>query len=182
MTETLSVPLRVCFSLLLLASMALALNSQACNEDCKRAQAEANNNSKYPSYLNLKYCQNTTHDFLLDARQSLQRYRDKQLPTAHRGGARNIRQYILQRRDWLQECETYMRALGAGNVFRQKTTTEHIFTSMNQVAEELHKIMLRKENKAEVKALVTEPAVEAFDKLFSHVDNHIQDLQLRGLL
>lgn len=178
-----SAPWRACFAVLLvLVGLTLTPASQACNEDCKRAQAEAKNNTKYPSYLNLKYCQSTTQDFLLSARQSLQRYRDKQLPTAHRGGARNIRQYILQRRDWLQECETYMHALDAGNVFRQATTTQQIFTAMNKVADELHNIMQRKENKAEVKELVIAPAAEAFDRLFTQVDSHIQDLQLRGLL
>ncbi|QEI12641.1 hypothetical protein [Cellvibrio japonicus] len=169
----------------LLAAILLVFLSQAtlaCDETCKRTKVETTKNIKYPSYLNLKYCQTTATDFLLNSRKSLQNYRDKQLGTAHRGGARNIRNFVLQRRDWLQECDKYMTDLDMGSLFRQKDTADKIFAAMNEVADELHKIMMRKKNNAEVLELVVAPAAQKFDQLFKLVDDHVIELQKRGLL
>lgn len=154
----------------------------ACDEACKRSKAEAANNVKFATYLNAKYCQSTSVDFLLQGRKSLQAYREKQLPTAHRGGAKNIRNFILQRKDWLQECDKYLQLTEQGRVFRDKENTEKILTALTSTADELQKIMMRPRAEIESLELVTAPAAQKFDELFKNVDNHYLELQRRGLL
>ncbi len=154
----------------------------ACDETCKRTKAEEANNIKFASYLNAKYCQSTSLDFLLQGRKSLQAYREKQLATAHRGGAKNIRNFILQRKDWLQECDQYLQLTDQGRIFRNKESTEKIFTSLTTTANELHKIMMRPRVEVESLELVTAAAGASFDELFKQVDAHYLELQRRGLL
>lgn len=168
--------------LLIIAIISLSQFSVACDEACKRAKAEAANNVKFASYLNAKYCQSTGIDFLLQGRKSLQAYRDKQLPTAHRGGAKNIRNFILQRKDWLQECDNYLQLTEQGRIFRDKENTDKIITAMNNTAVELEKIMKRPRVEVESLELVVAPAGQRFDDLFNLVDGHYLELQRRGLL
>ncbi len=156
--------------------------SLACDEACKRSKAEEANNVKFASYLNLKYCQTTSVDFLLQGRKSLQSYREKQLPTAHRGGAKNIRNFIMQRKDWLQECDKYLQLTEQGRIFRDKESTEKILLSLTSTADELHKIMMRPVAEVESLELVVAPAGQKFDELFKNVDDHYLELQRRGLL
>lgn len=168
--------------LLTLALLTLAQVGHACDETCKRAKAEAANNIKFATYLSAKYCKQTSTDFLLHGKKSLQSYREKQLPTAHRGGAKNIRNFILQRKDWLQECDKYLQLTEQGRVFRDKDSTEKIFGAMTDTANELEKIMKRPKNNTEVLELVVAPAGQKFDQLFQLVDAHYLELQRRGLL
>lgn len=154
----------------------------ACDEACKREKAEAANNIKFASYLSVKYCKTTSMDFLLQGRKSLQAYREKQLPTAHRGGAKNIRNFILQRKDWLQECDNYLQLTDQGRIFRDKASTEKILTSLTGTADELYKIMMRPRAEVESLELVAAPAGLKFDELFKNVDDHYLELQRRGLL
>lgn len=168
--------------LLIITLICFSPFSLACDETCKRAKAEAANNVKFASYLNQKYCKTTGVDFLLHGRKSLQNYRDKQLPTAHRGGAKNIRNFILQRKDWLEECDNYLQLTDQGRIFRDKESTEKILASMTSTAEELHKIMMRPRVEVESLELVTAPAGQKFDELFKNVDAHYLELQRRGLL
>lgn len=168
--------------LITLALLALSHVSFACDEACKRAKAETANNIKFASYLNAKYCKQTSTDFLLQGKKSLQTYREKQLPTAHRGGAKNIRNFVLQRKDWLQECDKYLQLTEQGRVFRDKESTEKILEAMSATANELEKIMKRPKNDAEVLELVVAPAGQKFDELFKLVDAHYLELQRRGLL
>lgn len=169
--------------ILLILTLALSShNLLACDDTCKRAKAETANNIKFASYLNLKYCQTTSVDFLLQGRKSLQTYRDKQLPTAHRGGAKNIRNFILQRKDWLEECDKYLQLTEQGRVFRDKESTDNILNALNGTADELQKIMMRPRVEVESLELVTAPAAAKFDELFKEVDAHYLELQRRGLL
>ncbi len=121
-------------------------------------------------------------DFLIQGKKSLQTYREKQLPTAHRGGAKNIRNFVLQRKDWLQECDKYLQLTEQGRVFRDKESTDKIIGAMTATADELEKIMKRPKNDAEVLDLVIAPAGQKFDDLFKLVDGHYLELQRRGLL
>lgn len=160
----------------------LSQTSFACDENCKRAKAEAAGNIKFASYLNAKYCKQTSVDFLLQGKKSLQAYREKQLPTAHRGGAKNIRSFVLQRKEWLQECDKYLQLTEQGRVFRDRETTEKIIGALTATASELEKVMKRPKNDAEVLDLVVAPAGQKFDELFTLVDAHYLELQRRGLL
>lgn len=168
--------------LLAIALLALAQTSMACDEACKRAKAEAASGMKFGSHLSVKSCKSIATDFLIQARKSLETYRDKQLPTVHRGGARNIRSFISQRKDWLQECDKYLELTEQGRIFRDKETTDKIFGSMTELSEALHKIMMRPKNPDESKELVAAPAGLKFDELFKLMDDHYLDLQKRGML
>lgn len=168
--------------LLTITLLALTQFSLACDEACKKAKAESANNLKFATYLTAKYCQQTSNDFLIQGKKSLQTYREKQLPTAHRGGAKNIRNFVLQRKDWLLECDKYLQLTEQGRVFRDKESTDKILGAMTATADELEKIMKRPKNDAEVLDLVTAPAGQKFDELFKLVDGHYLELQRRGLL
>lgn len=168
--------------LLIIAMISLSQFSFACDESCKRTKAETANNVKFAGYLNAKYCQSTAIDFLLQGRKSLQSYRDKQLPTAHRGGAKNIRNFILQRKDWLQECDKYLQLTEQGRIFRDKDSTDKIITAMTGTASELEKLMKRPKAEGENLELVIAPAAQKFDEMFKLVDGHYLELQKRGLL
>lgn len=164
--------------------IALSLSSLtlACDENCKRDKVSAKLNIQFAPHLNAKYCQSTTNDFLLNARNSLDKYKENQLPTAHRGGARNIRNYINSRKEWLRECDDYLQAMDLGNVFRKKDTTQTIFKLMDEVSLELEKITKRPANKAENINEFIEPAQTKFDNLFKHMDAHVIELQKRGIM
>lgn len=168
--------------LLTIVLLSLSQFGFACDEACKRAKAEAANNVKFAGYLNAKYCKSTGMDFLMQARKSLQSYREKQLPTAHRGGAKNIRNFILQRKDWLQECDKYLELTEQGRIFRDKDSTDKIITAMTGTADALEKIMKRPKVEVESLDVVTAPAAQKFDDLFKLVDAHYLELQRRGLL
>ena len=168
--------------LLTIALLSLSQFGFTCDEACKRTKAEATNNIKFASYLNAKYCQSTGVDFLLQGRRSLQTYREKQLPTAHRGGAKNIRNFILQRKDWLQECDNYLQLTDQGRIFRDKDSTDKIITAMSGTADALEKIMKRPQVETESLELVAAPAATKFDDLFKLIDAQYLELQRRGLL
>lgn len=169
----------LCVALLTLLLSPLAL---ACDETCKRTKAETDNNIKFASYLNSKYCASTTKGFILQEIKSLQAYRDKQLSTAHRGGAKNIRNFVMQRKDWLSECDRYLELTGQGRVFYNKETTDKITGTMNELSDELQKIMKRPQNPAENLELVIAPAAGKFDLLFAQLEDYKLMLQRKGLL
>ena len=168
--------------LLSLAILFAAPSVYSCDEACKRGQAEAANKIKFASYLNTKYCKSTAQDLILRGSKSLQTYRSKQLATAHRGGAKNIRNFISQRKDWLQECDDYLRLTDQGRIFRDKSTSEKILKEMDAVADELKKIMLRPAVADEDLSKVTAVAEARFDQLFKLIDDHYLELQRRGLM
>lgn len=154
----------------------------SCDENCKKAKAEADNNIKFASYLNAKYCATTTKGFMLQEVKSLQAYREKQLATAHRGGAKNIRHFVVQRREWLAECDKYLTLTQQGRVFYDKDTTEKIMATMDGVSDELKKIMSRPKNPAENVLLVVDPAAKKFDLLFQQLEEHKLMMQRKGQL
>jgi hypothetical protein len=154
----------------------------ACDETCKRTKAETDNNIKFASYLNAKYCATTTKGFMLQEIKSLQSYREKQLATAHRGGAKNIRHFVTQRKEWLSECDKYLELTGQGRVFYDKDTTVKILGTMDTVADELKKIMSRPQNPAENLDLVITPAAAQFDLLFDQLEEHKLLMQRKGQL
>jgi len=154
----------------------------ACDETCKRSQAEADNNIKFASYLNAKYCATTTKGFILQEIKSLKAYREKQLSTGHRGGAKNIRNFITQRKEWLSECDKYLDLTEQGRVFYDKESTDKIIGTMTAVSAELKKIMMRPQNPDEILDVVTAPAAEQFDLLFAQLEEHKLMLQRKGQL
>lgn len=167
---------------LLLHLVLIAPLAFACNETCMRDKAMAEHNVKFPEYLDSKYCKTTTVDFLVNSRKSLQKYRDERLGTGHRGGIRNIRNFIEQRKEWLQECDNYLGLTKQGRVFRTEATTDSIFSAMTSLSAELNSLVFRPKNAAEDTVQITELAGQKFELMFKLMDDHRTDLQLRGQL
>ena len=154
----------------------------ACDETCMRERVMAEHDVKFPAYVDSKYCKTTSVDFLVNARKSLQKYREDRLSSGHRGGIRNIRNFIEQRKEWLQECDKYLEMTKQRRVFRTGETTEQILNSMDSLSKELHSLIYRPKNAAEDTHQLTELAGQKFELMFQLMDAHRTDLQLRGLL
>ena len=163
--------------LVLFSSMTLA-----CDETCMRDKAMAEKNVRYPEYLTVQYCRTTKIDFLVNARKSLDKYRNERLASGHRGGIRNIRNFIEQRKEWLMECDSYMDSVKQGRIFQNKATTDSIFEAITALSNELNALVYRPRNAAENTTEITASAAQKFDLMFRLLDNHRTDLQLRGLL
>lgn len=166
----------------LLALCCLPVTAMACDESCLRDEAMKKHNVKFPAYLDSQYCRNTSIDFLLNARKSLQHYHDERLNTAHRGGIRNIRNFLEQRREWLTECDQYLSLTMQGRLFRSKETSDQIFHTIGQVSEELNRLIGIPTAANEDSMTLTEIARQRFEQMFRQLDHHRTDLQLRGLL
>src|SRR5690625_6817516 len=91
--------------------------------------------------ISASYCRDTSVDFLLRARDSLSSYQEKNLPTGHKGGMRNIRTFLQQRKQWLEECDQYLSLTGQGRVFRDEATTQQILDAIDAVSSELERLM-----------------------------------------
>lgn len=154
----------------------------ACDETCMREKAMQESDVKFPAYLDSTYCKTTVKDFLVNSRKSLQKYREQRLVTGHRGGIRNIRNFIEQRKEWLQECDNYLSVINQGRVFRNAGTTQELFSAMNSLSKELEVLVYRPKNNAEDTFQVTQSAGQKFDLMFRLMDAHRTDLQLRGQL
>lgn len=142
----------------------------------------AEHNVTFPSYLNANYCRTTSVDFLIGARRSLQSYYNDRLNSAHRGGARNIRNFLEQRKEWLQECDKYLTLTQQGHVFRTKETSGAIFAAITSLSNELEQLISIRRTANEDGYLLTTDARARFNELFKLMDDHRTDLQLRGLL
>lgn len=157
------------------------LPALACDEQCKREAAMEEHDVKFSSYLTANYCTDTSVDFLLRARSSLEQYRDGRLETGHKGGMRNIRNFLQQRKQWLEECDEYLMLTGQGRVFRNEETTQQIFSSIDAVSAELERL-IGSGSGIHVSVSQIGGAAQRFDHLFMVVDHHRTELQLRGQL
>ena len=153
----------------------------ACDETCKREAAMTDHNITFPGYLTANYCQDTSVAFLLRGRDSLQNYRDGKLQTGHKGGMRNISQFLKQRKQWLEECDQYLALTGQGRIFRDEPTTQAIMAAIDATTSELDRLVASGGG-VHVSAGQAEIAGTRMDQLFGQLDNHRTDLQLRGQL
>ncbi len=165
-----------CILLSLMASGALA-----CDETCKRDRAMKEHNVSFPKYLTVKFCKTTSVDFLIRDVKSLQGYREKQLPGGHKGGMNNIRKLLEQRKEWLVECDDYLRLTKQGRVFENKKSTDSIFNSMDKVTGELNNLIYNGDSNVIVTNGI-DIAEQHFDHLFAEMEQHKLDLQLKGRL
>ncbi|WP_041522610.1 hypothetical protein [Gilvimarinus agarilyticus] len=153
----------------------------ACDEDCKRQQAMDQHNVEFPSYLNAKFCETTSVDFLLRDYASLEKYRNERLPTGHKGGMNNIRKMLEQRKEWLIECDDYLRLTEQGRVFYNAETTKSIFAAIDKVTAELNGLVYNGSQDVIVSNGL-DIAEQDFDQMLSTLDQHKTNLQLRGQL
>lgn len=132
--------------------------------------------------LSRKSCQKALHSFLLDARKSLTSYAEQQLPTAHRGGARNTRNFIATRKAWLEECDSFLKQEQHNGLLRNPNHTQQLLGAMQRVINELDVLVKTPMKKNEDKPSLTLVSKEAFDNLFIVMDKQLINLQKRGLI
>lgn len=135
---------------------------------------------KFPSYLTGKYCNGIKVDFMTSTMKSLQRYRDKQLPSQHRGGMNNIRKYLEQREDWLLECDNFLASTSRNRLFKDKKTTATIFSAISSVTDELQSLITGVTYSTELGQSPTSVASQKFDHLFKLVDDHQTLMLMKG--
>ncbi|MDO3388194.1 hypothetical protein QWI17_20275 [Gilvimarinus sp. SDUM040013] len=153
----------------------------ACDEACKKANAEQEHGVSFPGYLDAEFCRTTRADFLLQDYGSLEKYRTSQLPGGHKGGMNNIRKLLDQRKEWLVECDDYLRLTDQGRIFRDKATTDKIFAAIDKVSKELNGLVYN----GSKEVIVTnglDIAQQDFDQMMQQLEQHRTDLQLRGQL
>ncbi|MBU2884701.1 hypothetical protein KO507_02865 [Gilvimarinus agarilyticus] len=153
----------------------------ACDEACKKAQAETEHGVNFAGYLDSEFCRTTRSDFLLQDYRSLEKYRTSQLPGGHKGGMNNIRKMLDQRKEWLVECDDYLRLTDQGRVFHDKTTTDKIFGAIDKVSEQLNELVYN----GSKEVIVTnglDIAQQDFDQMMQQLEQHRTVLQLRGQL
>jgi hypothetical protein len=167
--------------LALVLTTGIASQATACDEDCKRERAMEQHNVEFPSYLNAKFCETTSVDFLLRDYKSFDKYRNNRLMTGHKGGLNNIRKMLDQRKEWLTECDDYLRLTEQGRVFYNAQTTKTIFAAMDKLSEQLNSLVYNG-SKDVIVTNGLDIAEQDFDNLLRLLDQHKTDLQLRGKL
>lgn len=111
----------------------------------------------------------------------MEKYRSTQLPGGHKGGMNNIRKLLDQRKEWLVECDDYLRLTDQGRVFRDKDTTDKIFAAIDKVSKELNDLVYNG-SKDVIVTNGLDIAQQDFDQMMQQLDHHRTDLQLRGQL
>lgn len=176
-------PLRFASALIMLLLFSFVSSpSYACDEDCKRAQAEERLNIRYPSYLNKRYCRDVSSQFLTTAAKSLRRYRENQLSDLHRGGMYNTRKFLVQRKEWLKECDDYLQQVSRYRVFRNANTTKSIFAAIDNVNSVLAALVNGATYVSDEGYDSLTAISERFDHLLSTMENHKTQMQLAGQL
>lgn len=150
----------------------------ACDEQCLRQKAEQAKGIEYPGYLSWKYCEGIRNEFMTSSMKSLQNYADSRLNINYRKSMRNIQHYLEQRKDWLNECDSYMQATHRGRIFNDKNTTQGIFAAIDEVEQELASLLSGVTYAGQDSD--TAVAAQKFDQLFTRVENHKNRLLLKG--
>jgi len=166
----------ICTFLLVVVASA----AYGCDEQCLKEKAETKNNVTFPGYLTWKHCDDTRMDFMTSSMSSLDNYRSKHFNTRYKGGMRNIKNYIVQRKEWLKECDSYLYMTGKGRVFENTKTTRQVFRAMDAVIKELDDLLagITYSSSAgeESQAIID----ERFDRLLKVVDDHKTLMHLKG--
>ncbi len=158
--------------------LVLASTVYGCDEVCLKEKAETKHKIEFPGYLTWKHCDDTRMTFMSSSINSLDNYKTNHFDTRYKGGMRNIKNFVLQRKEWLMECDNYMQLTKRGRIFDD--ATKDIFTAMDSVAKELDDLIAGVTYSSEVgqdsKAVMT----ERFDKLIKLVDDHKQLMHYKG--
>ena len=166
--------------LAVLGLLVLSAPTFACDEACQRDRASVTNNMEFPGYLTWKFCDDTKASFMQADVRSLENYRTKRLNIEHRNRMKNIKQFVEQRKEWLQECDQYLDLTNHGRIFRDEETTEKIFAAMDNVAEELGSILRGVTYVTEEGGENNAVIAKKFDDFFQLVDDHKTVMMLKG--
>lgn len=149
-----------------------------CDEQCLKEKAQAKHNVKFPSYLTWKYCEGIAVDFMTSAVRSLDSYRNNHFSTKYKGPLKNTRSFLVQRKDWLQECDDYLIKTKKSRVFNDTKTTTKIFTSIDNVSGEFQALIKGASYASNEDA--QEVMNEKINTLFKQVEDHKTIMHLKG--
>lgn len=149
-----------------------------CDEQCQREKAQAKYNVTFPSYLTWKYCEGIAVDFMTSAVRSLDSYRTNHFNTKYKGPLKNTRNFLVQRKDWLQECDDYLKKTKKSRVFNDTKTTQKIFASIDSVSGEFSALIKGSSyaSSEEAQAVMN----EKINTLFKQVEDHKTIMHLKG--
>ncbi len=167
-------------TLLSTAGLLVAPQALSCDEECRRTKAESTHNVDIPSYLSWKYCGDIKAEFMSVSLRSLETYRDTNMSTQRKRSMKNTRHFVEQRKDWLQECDNYMKMTKNERLFKDDATTDNIFETLTDLSEELSSLLSGVTYASDFGQDSTVIAGEHFDQLFKLVDDHKTLLQLKG--
>lgn len=151
--------------------------ASACDEECRKHKAEQASGAKFPSYLSWEFCEDTLMDFMTSSMESLDNYRTNHFDTRYKGGMRNIKNYVEQRREWLTECDDYLTQTRKGRIFDDSKTTDGIFQAMDSITRELGDLIDGASYDGQDSSVIIN---EKFGNLLKRVDDHKTLLHLKG--
>lgn len=154
--------------------------ASACDESCKREQAQAKLETEFPGYLTWKYCDGLKHDFMTVDMNSLQSYSSKHFNTKYKGPIKNIIKLIDQREEWLKECDSYLSATREDRIFYDEKTTASVFSQMTNIRKELQAVLEGVRYSSFQGDETKEIVGEKFETLFVVIDNHKNLMHLKG--
>ncbi len=157
-----------------------SVNTFACDEQCKRERAMKSNHTEFPNYLTWDFCESTKMAFMERDIPSLISYRKERMTTKYRGSMRNTKNFVAQREGWLKECNDYMVMTGKDPLFKDKKTTNKIFSSMKSVTKELDALISGVTYTTDTSNDNVAVAGDKFDELFKLVDDHKTLLMIKG--
>lgn len=153
--------------------------SFACEDEaCLREKAQTKYNVTFPSYLTQKYCEGITMDFMRSTVRSLDKYRSENFNTKYKGPLKNTRNYLVQRKEWLQECDDYLSKTQNIRVFGNDKTTKQIFASIDKVSNEFADLIKGVSYSSDDEAKVIMDG--KINTLFQLVDDHKTIMHLKG--
>ena len=152
----------------------------ACDEACQRERASAEHNVELPSYLSWQACEDTKQTFMRNDLRSLENYRQTRLDTQYKGPMRNIKSFIEQRIQWLEECDNYLKLTNRGHIFKDEATTRSVFAAMEGVRRELDRAIQGATYLASGNEDANALIAGRFDSLFKILHDHRDYMMLRG--
>ena len=169
------------FASLIIGLTSLIVSSAyACDEECQKQQAEKANNVKFASYLSWEYCDDIRMEFMTSGMRSLEDYQTKHFNPKFKGGMRNTRNFLNQRKEWLQECDTYLSLTTKGRIFDDEKTTKQIFAKIDTLTKELGDLIAGVTYSSSFGQDSTEVVGEKFQDLFVTVDDHKTLMHMKG--
>lgn len=150
----------------------------SCDENCLKEKAQATHGVTFPGYLSYKYCDGIAMDFMTSTMRSLDSYRTKHFNTKYKGPLKNTRNYLVQRKEWLLECDDYLAKVKGGRIFNDDKTTEAILANIDRVGSEFKALIEGASYATEDEA--KEVMDEKIDTLFQMVEDHKTIMHLKG--
>jgi hypothetical protein len=167
-------------SIIAILASTLMSGAYGCDEQCLKEQAETLNNKEFPSYLTWAYCDDIRMEFMTTTMRSLESYKEKNLNPKFKGGLRNTKNFIDQRKEWLQECDQYLSMTKKKRIFEDDKATDEIFGAMDSVTKELAGLIAGVRYDSAVGDDSSTVTRDKFDRLFKTVDDHKTLMHLKG--